>query len=307
MATFYHYTDDERAENIIRSGTIQASLKFMSNEDVHYGNGVYLTTLGPQNSTKKQIAKNNWQNTNASTMRKLKNHFLLVIPDSDIKDTKATGRNIFLFGHRNDLRLHRYKWVLKDFNTGAIIASSKYEIFSIGPALIYRGDHLGDFVMIDEIVNGRPVYMGSANYLFMSSLGSWVVGPHFGQDKCGLAQVSNYSLGPHYKAPWQYASRPNGGWETENTLGHIAYDGIVTKNKLTTLPHPHPLPHAHALPPPHTLPTPITSPLPMPYPVLCHTTSLMPYSPPYPVKELGYSDKNKYNFEVGIIPTKIEN
>jgi len=64
IPTFYHYTDDEGARNIIRSGTIQASLKFMSNgRDVAYGNGVYLTALTPE-SPKRTIARNNWQNNN---------------------------------------------------------------------------------------------------------------------------------------------------------------------------------------------------------------------------------------------------
>ena len=228
MPCFYHYTDDEGAENIIRTGTILASVQLIENAGTAFGNGVYLTALSPETSTKQQIAKNNWQNISFSSLNKVKNYFVLDIPDSDIKDTKAVDRNIFLFGHRNDLRLHKYKWVLKKFDSGATIASYKYRISSSGHTPSHLSPIMGDYVMvIDETANGRPVYKrvkGSEWYLFMSSKGKWMVGLDPEEDKCGLFQTSNYSLGPHQNVPWKYLCK--GAWNSDNKLNVTAYGGV---------------------------------------------------------------------------------
>ena len=131
MPIFYYYTDDEGSKNIIRSGKILASLTF-SGTDAAYGNGVYLTKLSPETSSKNKIAMNNWLNTRDDTMRKMKNYFILNIPKKDIKNVNETGRNVFMFGYGNDLQLHKYPWVLKGYDTEHTIASYKYQGTSSG-------------------------------------------------------------------------------------------------------------------------------------------------------------------------------
>ena len=39
MPYFYHYTDEKGAKNIVRTGRIMASLKFVAKGDVAHGNG----------------------------------------------------------------------------------------------------------------------------------------------------------------------------------------------------------------------------------------------------------------------------
>jgi len=210
MPLLYHYTDVDGAKNIIRVGKILASLKTMANVDGAYGNGVYLTNLDPETSSKQQIALNNWTNTSESTMKKLKNYFVLDIPASEITDTNATGRKVFLFGHRNDVRLYNYSWWLKDIDTGDILASYKYQVVSLGPASVTHSSKMGVYTMTDDTVNGRPVYQNacsSRNYmahLFMDSHGSWGVGPHLGNDNFWLVQVGDNSLGPDQNSKWEY-------------------------------------------------------------------------------------------------------
>ena len=137
MPYFYHYTDDEGAEKIIRTGKIMASLKTMASDDAAYGNGVYLTKLKPPTSSKTEIAQNNWLNTTPQIVNKTKNYFVVEIPDSDVKDFTAAGRNIFLFDNRKDLSLLTFPWWLKDFDSGKTIASYKYTMASYGPAEEY--------------------------------------------------------------------------------------------------------------------------------------------------------------------------
>merc|ERR1712183_975189 len=112
--------------------------------------------------------------------------------------------------------LCKYKWALKDYDSGATIASYKYKISA---TTIDKGRCMGDFVMINELANGRPVYKrvkGSEWYLFMSSKGKWMVGLDPQEDKCGLFQTSNYSLGPHQNVPWKYLCK--GAWKSDDTL-----------------------------------------------------------------------------------------
>jgi len=229
MLNFYHYTDEEGAKNIIRSGTIQASLKSMIKGDVAYGNGVYLTELNPWTYSKHQIAMNNWVNTSDATMNKLKNYFILSIPSGNIKNTNAEGRNIFLYGNRKDLRLHKYPWVLKDYDSKETIASYKYKVTSSGPAARKQNNKMGDYIMTDEIVNGRPVFKRSRQNIFMDSKGRWSVGKDVGVDKSGIFQNSNYSLGPHQNKQWEYSNKGKGWKRDDDTLKVLAY-GVMAFN-----------------------------------------------------------------------------
>ena len=217
MPLFYHYTDDEGAQRIIRTGRVLASLE--SDGDAAYGNGVYLTQLEPQTipfhpdqTSKIDIARNNWMNVSPEALKKTENYFVFDIPESDVKDTKAKNRNIFLFGDMNDLLLHKYPWWLKNYDSNKIIASYKYSVMSFGPAFNHCPHVMGDYVITEETVNGRPVYQhdddkGPKLYLSMSTKGCWFVGPvgAAGKKVALAAQVNdNHSLGPDSNSQWIY-------------------------------------------------------------------------------------------------------
>jgi len=213
MSTFYHYTDDDGAKLIIRTGTIQASLKDIRTGDAAFGNAVYLTKLSPQTSTKDEIAMNNWTRNNAATRKKLKNYFIINIPEDETRNSNAVNRNIYLFGFGKDLRLYKYSWVLKDYESGRIIASYKYRVSSTGPATEEFGDVMGDYRMVEDIWNGRPFYKREIDYysdfLVMNSQGNWMVTE---QGSGVLVQRSgNYSLGPEHNHPWWYGYDDNPG------------------------------------------------------------------------------------------------
>ena len=169
MPLFQYYTDAEGAENIILSGKIKVSLSFMAGGDTAFGNGVYFTKLSSETSIKIQIAKNNWANTSAQFIRKTENYFVIDIKESDVKDTNATDRNIFTFGSQNDLLLYKYPWWLKNFDSNQIIASYKYTIMFFGPAFSLSQsiikDCMKDYIVTEEIVNGRPVYKHADKFL----------------------------------------------------------------------------------------------------------------------------------------------
>merc|ERR1719319_378844 len=214
---FYHYTDDEGAKNIIRTGKILASLSFMATDDAGFGNGVYLTKMNPRTYTKAQIAKNNWGKTTVPFINRTQNYFVLSIPDSKIKDATSDMRDIFLFDRKHDLSLHKYSWWLKNYDSGQIISSYRYTLASYGPALVLDAGldppAFGDYIMSDETVNGRPVYKhkDSESFLFMNSGGFWLVSPIAGEDAGWISQNSNYSLGPNSDVMWKYGSE--GQWK----------------------------------------------------------------------------------------------
>jgi len=223
---YYHYTDDEGSKSIIRSGKIQASLSSEATDDAGFGNGVYLTTLKAKTCTKSDIAMNNWLKVSVDFINRTSNYFVLKIPDSDIKDASTDRRNIFLFGNRKDLCLHKYKWWLVNYDSDTIISSYKYQMSSFGPSTVMPGlkSKLGEYKMSDETVNGRPVYKHETSdlYLFMTKLGSWMVGSDPGQDIRSFLQVSKNSLGPDSKLPWDYWS--DGQWhEDDITLRAYAW------------------------------------------------------------------------------------
>jgi len=207
-----HYTNDKGAEKIIRSGQVMASLKSVRRSDVAHGNGVYLTELKPGTLNRVQVAQNNWLDTSDHSIDKTKNFFVFEIPDSEVKNVSTLNRNLFIFGGRKDLRLVKYRWWLKNFNTGKIIASYKYNIGSNGPASL-RHLFCGDYVMTEETVNGRPVYKHSwfNLFLFMSSGGKWLVGRNTSKDSAYLRQTEKYSLGPDSRGPWEYSDIDGNG------------------------------------------------------------------------------------------------
>jgi len=221
---YYHYTDDEGAKNIIRSGKIQASLSSEATDDAGFGNGVYLTTLKARTCTKSEIAMNNWLKISVPFINRTSNYFVLKIPDSDIKDASTNSRNIFLFGNRKDLCLYKYKWWLMNYDSDTIISSYKYRLSSVGPSttIPVLNEKLGEYTMSDETVNGRPVYKHDSSHfcLFMTRLGNWMVGSDPGRDSGDFRQPSMNSLGPVSKSPWQYGF---GGQWNEDDVTLMAY------------------------------------------------------------------------------------
>jgi len=224
MPYFYHYTDEKGAKNIVRTGRIMASLKFVARGDVAHGNGVYLTMLSPDTASKEEVAMNNWMKKSPEYINKTKNYFVIEIPNSDIEAAKDTDRNIFLFGKNSDLRLEKYSWWLRDFDSGQIIGSYKYQLTSLGPASSEYPYLMGDYAITVDTVNGRPVYKnweGSTPYfLFMDSKSRWAVGPDAGDDHVELVQRSllkngkrvRFSIGPDADMPWKNFANV-GGWK----------------------------------------------------------------------------------------------
>ena len=199
------------AQNIIIDGKIKASLGYMRPGDVANGNGVYLTKLEPRNHTRAEIALNNWMNAAPENIRRTENHFVLDITDRNVEDTSTDGRSIFLYGCKKDLHLHKYPWWLMNFNSDRVIASYRYRISSLGPANSTHPHLMGDYTIIDETINGRPVYRSNrGSYLFMNSDGGWIVRHgDFRDEGALLYQDSNYSLGPISDEPWKYWVDPS--------------------------------------------------------------------------------------------------
>jgi len=213
MPQFYHYTDDEGAKNIIRSGRIMASLSHEASNVAGFGNGVYLTTLEPETNTKAQISKNNWNQTSESFLKKTDNYFVLNIPKSAVRAI-TSDRDIYLFSNGMDLRLKKYSWWLKKYDSNQILSSYKYKLDSMGPASTVPAlvPYLGDYTMSEETVNGRIVYEHetSEKFLFMSSCGKWLVGPltcpDAGKYMAAFLQRSKYKLGPDSNLPFEYCA-----------------------------------------------------------------------------------------------------
>jgi len=211
MSYYYHYADDEFASTIIRSGRKNASVDFLSaNNDASFGNGVYLTKASPETHTRAQVAMNNWGKTTDEIIEKTKNYFVFKMPDSDVRDASDGVRSIYLLDGREDLILHNYPWWLKEFDSGLILSSYKYQMLSFGPVSLMPSHRssMGEYRMSDINVNGRPVYEHeeSGQKLFLTSRGKWGVGPDAGNDYCSLVQVSQCDLGPDSNVPWEYVA-----------------------------------------------------------------------------------------------------
>jgi len=219
MPYLAHFSDELGAQQIIRNGKINASLDYLSGGDTAFGNGVYLTGLDPGTHTPAEIAINNWMDDSPEFIRKAEYHFVLDIPDSDVEDYSTEDRNIFLYGWKSDLRLWKYPWWLMRFGSNKVIASYKYQLTSFGPASEVVPNLLRDYTMIDETVNGRPVYESSRGsyFLFMDSEGSWMVREGDFKDEDGIiGQLSDYSLGPDEDVGWSYYDSEEDEWMNDD-------------------------------------------------------------------------------------------
>ena len=110
MGRLYHYTSDSGHDRITGSGRIKQSQNF--ERDCVYGDGVYLTTLNPEDFDTADIAKNNyggaWRKKLADG--RLDYYIEVEIPFSDLnlERCEAEGRDVYLYN--GDLVLSKFKW-----------------------------------------------------------------------------------------------------------------------------------------------------------------------------------------------------
>lgn len=106
---FYHYTDKECKNNILRSGMIIAS------SGGAYGPGVYGTTISPEEGRKK-VSRNNWDAGEdwqvAEGQGRADCAFKIRIPVDKVTPARSS-RDIYI--HRGNLRLADYHWELLEY------------------------------------------------------------------------------------------------------------------------------------------------------------------------------------------------
>jgi len=112
MGRLYHYTNQRGYENIKRSGIIRQSQNF--EKDCVYGDGVYLTTLNPEDFSKEDLAKNNYGGGWRRRMSdgRLDYYIEIEISYSDLKlercKTSDDWRDVYLYS--GDIHLDSYSW-----------------------------------------------------------------------------------------------------------------------------------------------------------------------------------------------------
>merc|ERR1712098_612824 len=110
MGRLYHYTTREGLESIKRTRRIKQSANF--ERDCVYGDGVYLTSLNPEDYDKSDLAKNNY---GAAWKKRLEAGRLdcyveIDIPFSDLRlrECDAVDRDVFLY--EGDILLDKFTW-----------------------------------------------------------------------------------------------------------------------------------------------------------------------------------------------------
>ena len=112
MGRLYHYTSQEGHDHIVKSGLIKQSQNFT--KDCVYGDGVYLTTLNPEDFSKKDLAKNNYGGLWEKRLSdgRLDCYVEIEIPFSDLKLERCTtsddSRDVYLYS--GDLDLSQFQW-----------------------------------------------------------------------------------------------------------------------------------------------------------------------------------------------------
>ena len=112
MGRLYHYTSQAGHEQIVGSGVIKQSQNFT--RDCVYGDGVYLTTLNPEDFSKEDLAKNNYGGGWRKRLSdgRLDYYVEIEIPFSDLKlercRTGDEARDVYLYA--GDLRLDTFSW-----------------------------------------------------------------------------------------------------------------------------------------------------------------------------------------------------
>lgn len=104
MVRLYHYTNTEGKNAIELSGVIKKSQRSKHRDDAMYGTGVYLTALGPENSTA-TILGNNYDGTVIPQHRRDRTewYFEFDTSDPDLDDVEVVGnvRDIWILRGRD--------------------------------------------------------------------------------------------------------------------------------------------------------------------------------------------------------------
>ena len=107
MVKLYHYTDATGKGLIEKSGVILASQKSSIRDDAVYGDGVYLTSLGPENSTA-EILGNNYDGRVVQLSRKPFTEYYFEFDSEDddfVKIGDGTNRDIWILKGTKGLAL----------------------------------------------------------------------------------------------------------------------------------------------------------------------------------------------------------
>ena len=189
--------------------------------DAAFGDGVYLTTMEHQYGIK-AIMENNWDSVAATKEDKLEAFFEILMPSTMAIRVKDK-RDILVY--KGDLKLSDYKWNLKSFDDGDLLATQYFRVTSSGRM---RQDCMGRYTLYSHAVlwhpdlDNVPVYKqdNGNKYLYLAGgLGKWGVGPVIGSNVCSLQQVKKEGESPtptpSKALPWQYH---DGGWKDDATL-----------------------------------------------------------------------------------------
>ena len=107
----YHYTDASGHATIRRTKVIRCSRRGQQVDGI-FGEGVYLTSLNPNDHDKEEIAKNNWNNGWKGNLNKTDYYFDIDIPRShrDLRKVSSRdGRDVYVF--EADLDLDDFDWI----------------------------------------------------------------------------------------------------------------------------------------------------------------------------------------------------
>ena len=206
---FFHYTSVDAATQIVLEGEIRPSLA--ADGDAVHGDGVYLTTLEPKYGLP-TIMNNDWDGA-AVNRAKVEIYFEFLLPSSEIIRAKEK-RNIQVY--EGTLNISDYKWNLKRFDTGDLLATQFFMISSEGGAMEEHSEMMGRYTLSQNIVmncpplDNVPVYKkdGGKFYLYLNSCGDWLVSDVVGY-RAGYRKQANSgepAPSPLQNLPWQYCS-----------------------------------------------------------------------------------------------------
>lgn len=135
MIKLYHYTNITGLNGIKKDEVIRSS---NSGKDSCYGQGVYLTSLNPEEHTKDYIAKNNWNDAGcAKKMQGCLDYYIEITfedGDPDLKpDGFRDGRNIYRY--QRDVILSNCEWSCgknSEWSPGQIAAALGFGVLVTG-------------------------------------------------------------------------------------------------------------------------------------------------------------------------------
>jgi len=211
--------------NIVLEGVIVPSLIAEGDASPH-GDGVYLTTLDPSYGMQ-TILNNNWDGA-AVSRENVEAYFEIILPSRKVFRAAEKNRDIQVY--KGALRLSDYKWNLKSWDTGDLLATQHFMVSSNGEARRLHGSAMGRYSLVQHIVMNNyplhrvPVYQqeDGNHYLYTISSGVWCVSPIAGDSVCKLKQeLPNEEVAPSpvKNLPWQFSSYDSDSdWGDDFTL-----------------------------------------------------------------------------------------